>query len=643
VKNRLQHAEDLLNQAKLNEALEFIKTLEKEKEISVGDRLKGQILKSQILKSKGEYEKSLKLSEEALIESKKQNKSLLELDAHIIKAGIFEKLERYDESLKEITLGEELVSMLSEAPERDIKCRKADLLQLRGRNLGLNQDPLGALESLKQSLVLYEEYSNKSDKALSLCDIGKAHYTLGEMSRAMDYFQQSLVLNAEIGNKLGMAVCLSNIGNFHRGEWDFDQAEDYFLRSLRIVKELGNKSEQARSFIYLGVLYLRNDPDKAQETFHKALTIYHEIGNQERLARALLDIGFQYSLSGVFERGLEYLHKGKEIFEKIGHKWGVAHTSHTLGWTYQSKGELKQALKYCNQSLIEYQKIDESRTYPFSIWPQLNLGIIYYALGDSKAAYEHLTKCVTLSEEYGTVFAEVYALYYLISLSLDESNIEEGKTFLQQLKNLSTQTTSSDEKKKVTWKPLDVLQQFSQISEGLILKASPRLKDKVRAQEIFQQLLEKHTVVNIDITYFAMLHLCELQLFELRVSQEKDVLHGTKRLIQQLTSQVQNLSSYTYWIHALILQAKLAMVEGDLISAAKFLDQARITAEEKGLAQLMEKVSTEISQLEHQYESWKQLIQSNAPIQERLDHAHLKDYLKDALRLARLGTMRDTK
>ncbi len=293
------------------------------------------------------------------------------------------------------------------------------------------------------------------------------------------------------------------------------------------------------------------------------------------------------------------------------------------------------ALELCQKSLVRFEEIDESDTYPYSVWPQLNLGIIYQAMGDFEAASENFKKCLTLSEESGTMFAAAYALYYLTTLAVDNDRFEEAKVYSQHLDTLNSQGSSSNKIRKVSHWPIRVINSFSRITEALVLKTSPRLKDKVRAQEMLQQLVEEEPI-NFDITYSVILNLCELLLFELRASGETDVFQETKSLVQRLATQAQNQHLFPYVVNTLILQAKLAMVEGDLITAAQFLDQAQLTAKEKSLIRLSKKVSTEIIQLESQYDNWQRLIQSNAPIQARLEQAQLKDYLKNALRLARL-------
>jgi tetratricopeptide (TPR) repeat protein len=613
--------------------------MERNGELSTEDRLVNQLLKSQIFLLKGEYEKSLELAKAIHMKVKNHNKPLLTVDTHIAIAWAMGKLERYSESLEEITKAEKQLSGLLGEPSTEIQLKQANLFHLRGRNLNLKMDPMHALDPLERGLALYEQYTNKYGKAFCLCDIGRVYFERGDKTRALEYYQQSLVLYAELGNKLGMAECLKNIGIIYQRRREFDEAIDYFQRSLGLAEELNNQSVIAQTLDGLGAVYLSTDPEKAHLIFQKAIAINEEFGYQERLAKALIQVGSTNSILGAPNRGLEYLQRGKEICEEIGYNRGIAHSFHMLGWTYQYKGELNQALKHCQESLVKFEEVGESDRYPWILFPQLTLGIIYHAMGETESAFENYNKCLTNSMEIGNGFITAYVLYHLILLTLDEKQMEKANTYLQQLKVLANQGLPSDEDQEVLWWQLDSAQQLEQISEGLILKASSRLKDKVRAHEIFQQLLEKTPIMNVDVTYSAMLSLCELQLFELQAAGDEITLETTKSLVEQLSDQAEKQGSYTYLVNSLILQAKLAMIEGDLLVANGILKRAQRIAKEEELIKLTEKVASETQLLNDQYQQWERLVQTNAPIQERLEHAKLKDYLKSAQKLARHGVI----
>jgi tetratricopeptide (TPR) repeat protein len=629
----LRQAEDLVKQDKLDEALNTLKQLEKNTDLTNEDQLTIQLLKSQIKVKRGDYEEGLKLAEKVLIQSQKRVLGLQTLDAHLVKASALEALEKVDASFKELELAEERFSALTEQPPLLLKQRKASLLYQRGRNFWLNIDPERAVAPLEQSLALYQELSDKRGIALCLRVIGNVDLQSGNPDRAIEHYQQGLVLNAEIGDKKGMAACLNNIGAIYSEEkGDATQAREYFQRSLAIAEELGNNSEIVFYLRNIGESFLQTDNlDKAEETFQKIITIHSEINSEVRLAYDLLNIGASLGyIGGEFNQSLEYLHKGLDIFEKLNENYGIALSTNLLGWVYQFKGELDQAIKYSQRSLTLFKEFEKDLLV---IWPLLNLAAVYKIKGDFISANTYYQDCLAQSEVCRDDIAASRALYNLTVMNIEVNQLEEAKAYSQRLQNLYQQENLSNGVKHR--RSLRIISQHTRLADALVLKASSRIKDKIKAQEIFQEVAEEKA--GFDIIFTAMLHLCDSLLFEVGASGEEDVLKEAKEVIENLAGRARKHHSFISVVDTLIIQAKFAMVEGNLTAAAQFLDQAQITAEEKGLSRLAEKVSAEISRLKEQYDIWQHLIQSNASFQSRLEQTQLKDYLLNALKLSRAG------
>ena len=92
---------------------------------------------------------------------------------------------------------------------------------------------------------------------------------------------------------------------------------------------------------------------------------------------------------------------------------------------------------------------------------------------------------------------------------------------------------------------------------------------------------------------------------------ELEVFEEAKSLIHKLD---ETAISFFDIIEALILQAKLYIIEGNFQDALELIDQAKNLAEEKNLSSFVEKVSTEKQRFEEDYEKWLGLIQSNSSI-----------------------------
>ncbi len=253
-----------------------------------------------------------------------------------------------------------------------------------------------------------------------------------------------------------------------------------------------------------------------------------------------------------------------------------------------------------------------------------NIGRIYRFKGEVDTALTYFQHSLKLGEttenekSYTYLFLDE-TLFYLILIALEQQDQTQAQSYLSQLQKLFALL------------PLKVIRQRSQLAEALILKQSSRMKDKVQAQTLLEQIV-KQGEIYFEISVTAMFHLCELLIIELKSFGEPEVWQELKNLIEQLNAIVQEQQSFATG-EVLLLTAKLATIEGEFQQALKYFDQARIIAKEKNLSLLAHKVDAEKKIFDADFDKWQGLIQRNAPIQERLEQARIEDYLKVAQRV----------
>ncbi|MFX0090490.1 MAG: hypothetical protein ACFFBD_01910 [Candidatus Hodarchaeota archaeon] len=161
------------------------------------------------------------------------------------------------------------------------------------------------------------------------------------------------------------------------------------------------------------------------------------------------------------------------------------------------------------------------------------------------------------------------------------------------------------------------------------------MKDQTQAQAILQQLVNENNLMFV-YTRLAMIHLCELLLVEVKSFGDPEAWEEVKSLIHQFYEKAQDQHSFSMIVEALLLRAKVAVIDGDLRQVLKYYDQARLTAEEKNLGLLGQKVDTERKRFEAEFSSWQKLIQSNVSLQERVNHAQMDDYIKQVQQMLKL-------
>ncbi|MFX0114154.1 MAG: tetratricopeptide repeat protein [Candidatus Hodarchaeota archaeon] len=577
---RLWRAEQLMCQGKVDEARPLIEGLEKEEDLPSNDRLTWQLLQSQLLITTGDYEASHQLAKQVWKESKEQGKLLQAVDACIVAAEALELSGNYETSAKVIAEGEQMLAAVAgEAPTARAE-RKASFVHLRGR----------------------------------LC------YFKGEEDQAMDYLQQSLALRQELGNKHAIAVSLQSIGTIHNYNSDGDQALDYTQQALRLFQEVGDKYRVGWCSTNIGVVFRSKGKfSSALKSCQQGLTLFQELGNKRMAAYSLQWLGRIYFGKGELERALDYYLQQRPIVEELGDKWEMAVYNGHLGELHLHRGEIDQA-EECYQQLVTLgHKLGHKL---FIANGNGLLGVVHWQKGALEQAATLLEENLRYHEEQGTNVGAGDCLFWLILVSLDKGSSEQAQQYLERLQHILEQ---EDHK---------ILRQDYRVAQALVLKASPRIRDKARAQELLQQLAEEEEeMVNFYNAQIAMINLCELLLDELKAYGEISVLQEAKHLVDRLYFSAQAQHSLSLVVNSLILKAKFAMIEGDLIAATRYLEQARVTAEEKNLGQLAKKVTTEKNQLEAQYETWEQLIQRNATIKERVEHARVADYLKGVEKL----------
>jgi tetratricopeptide (TPR) repeat protein len=574
----LWRAEQLMKEGKVDEARPLVESLEKEMKLPPDARLTYQLLQSQLLITTGDYEASQQLAAQLRQTSLDQGKLQQAVDASIVMVEALVEGGDYEAGAKAITEGEQGLTSVTDETPAALTQRKASFIYLRGRICLYKAELEQAMDYFQQSLALRQEIGNKHDIAVSLRNIGVIHGYKGDVEQAIEYHQQALELFQEVGNKARIGWCLTNIGAYLQGKGEFDNALEYVQQGLALFQELGNKPQVAYSLQMLGAIYLAK---------------------------------------GELNRAFEYWQQRQSIVEELGNKWLLGDCFFDIGGLYWHRGEVDRALECLQQYLAIGQELDNKLFIANALFA---IGLIHWQKGALEQSLAHLEESLSCYEEQGLNIAVGFNLYWLILVSLDMGFSEQAQQYLERLQYVNEQEDHKG------------INQVSRVAQALVMKTSPRIRDKARAQELLQQIIEEEMFHFLN-TQIAMINLCELLLDELKAYGEISVFQEAQSLVEKLYSLAQDRHSHSLVVTSLILKAKFAMIEGNLATAAQYLEQARVTAEEKSLGRLATKVSDEISSLQAQYETWQQLIQRNAPFHERLEHAQVTDYLKDVEKL----------
>ncbi|MFX0067203.1 MAG: tetratricopeptide repeat protein, partial [Candidatus Hermodarchaeota archaeon] len=464
-----------------------------------------------------------------------------------------------------------------------------------------------ALQYFQQSMTLSEKLSDQKELAKCLNALGFIYQRKGELDRALMYQQRSLDLKEQLGDKQGVARSLNTLGLVYWRKGELDWALECYQQLLTLSEELGNKKDMSTALGNVGLIYQdRGDLNRALECQERGLALSEEVGNPQDIAIDLDNLGRTYDLQGDLQRALEYYQQALTLKDQIGNKNSIAITLNNLGRVFKQKGDLNKALAYYQQSLIIFEEIDDQQHMAESLE---SIGRVYAEKGDSHQALEHLEQSLVIYEEVGNKLKISSALFSLIFVGLDRMP-RRTAAYFQRLQQIKDQEDNR------------LINQRSQVAEALLLKSSTRSRDKIKATDLLEQIVEEK-VVDHELTVIALLNLCDLLLKELRISE--DVIDEINSIVNKLLAIAKAQHSHSLLVETYLLKAKLGLVELDVQEARRWLIQAQLLAEERELTRLAIKVSNEHDSLLETLNTLEKISKLGISLPERIKLARLEE------------------
>ncbi|MFW9814247.1 MAG: tetratricopeptide repeat protein [Candidatus Thorarchaeota archaeon] len=538
------------------------------------DKAQDALTQAKDLLKSGEYKETLETLQSFLSENEFKD-PIMYLDALAIMTESSWRSGKLDDGLKLIKKAEELLltkDLEQKQDDVDFQKLKARLLSHGGIIHWYKGELEQALDYHKESLGIREKYQDKKGLSTSFNNIGLVFWTKGEFDQAIDYYKKSLDINEELNDENGIASVLNNLANISSMRGELDLALSYLQRSLEIREKLHNKSDIARALTNIGVIYrLKGNLDKSTEFYNRSLAIQEGLSIGQDFALALNNLGDIYSLKGELDLALEFYQRSLLIYDGIGAKEGIALTLSNIGDCHARKSNPDYAFEYFQRSLH-------------------------------------------ISEEMGNTRLISSVLSELVLLALDNNDLEVAKEYLSQLEQIKSKSDNAV-----------FIQRYS-IAKALILKRSNRTRDRVKAEEILEKIVEED-VLDHSLTTVAMIHLCDLLLLELKATRAEEVLAKVKDLTQRLITIAEEQASHPLVVETYLLQSKLALIDFEVNQARDLMLEAKKLADEKGLQRLSQTVQNEIDTLQNEVKRWESILEVKPSKEEMVNLTNLDDLL----------------
>ncbi|MHA2098829.1 MAG: tetratricopeptide repeat protein [Candidatus Kariarchaeaceae archaeon] len=443
---------------------------------------------------------------------------------------------------------------------------------------------------------------------------------IGEMVRSLDLLAKSenLILTENIKDLDSEASIYNLRGIIYDIKGDTDKSLDNYQQSLEIRKKLGQQAEIAKLINNIGMTnWGAGKHNLALENFFEVLEIFKSSDDQVKIGYVLHNIGLVHSTKGDLNSALEFVNQSLDIFRSSEYKEGMAMSHNTIGNVYLLQGELDQALNAYNEAATIFELLAYIEDLIFVL---TNMGDVYFQKAEFQLAKNHLQRALEFYDEETITPQLSNILLILLEINL----VEDNKNISEEYGNKLEELSKSSENK--------VIRLNYELGQAMLFKSDNRLKTKMRADDMFNKIISEN--IDLAATIIAMKHRCDYLLDELKLYGDEETLEEIKELLDKLVEIALEQNMFPTLIETFILQARLALLEGEINKSNEILENALSETELRGLVKLKNNVINEQENLLAEIDNMKELLDKSSTLYERLEKAKITEYLNFALKYA---------
>lgn len=632
IKQELEEIDNLVLTGHYHKALEVLEKLLERDEITKEEEIIAKLFQSRALfwlgffnKLDREYlEKGLKIAEEALVESKKIDNLSLLFDFLFFKILSYIYLPMRSEALESITEALDLFERrITESSPNYEKIKSLVILckifepyiKIRAGEDFDSIDTEETVKLLNESLKISKKLDDKEAIWIRYLNLGGIHGYWGIPDKVLHFRKKQLDVAKEISNNYFIAASYRSLGAAYEMNEQLSESNNCYQKAIEIAKELDNEIWVANLEDSLAWNYFNTgEMEKALFYFEKNLEYYKEINAELSIGGGLSSCGFVYKEMGRLEKAIDYLTQAHEILERTGGEY-AGDILVPIADIYMQQGRLDEALKIKENMLKIEEKIGSFRGAAFRY---SEISTIYWQKGLQEKALELAQKSLQLLEETENKIWISYIIQQLIYYTTDLDQRDLAKQYLKQFKLINTETKN---------KPLNQRYRFS---EAFYLKESDDSRDRMRAEVLFESLLEEE--IPYKLQNDILLNLCELLLKELKTSEKEENLLKVEKYVFQMHDLAKKNKAYPLLVESLIIQSQLALLDLDIDRSKKLLSQSLKIAEEREIGRLEIKILQEKEKIAKQAIELKALEETHVTISKKIKIVKLDETFSDIKR-----------
>ncbi|MFX0083080.1 MAG: hypothetical protein ACFE94_15130 [Candidatus Hodarchaeota archaeon] len=283
-------------------------------------------------------------------------------------------------------------------------------------------------------------------------------------------------------------------------------------------------------------------------------------------------------------------------------------------WDYFCKGEINIGLACCEKaiSLIPKSKYRAPLFGKADVYRLM--GGLYLYKGDLDHALEYQISTLELYKKFEEGHWMAWTYYNIIVIFLLKKENDEVRRYFHEFKLFNDRHE------------LLIINAVFQLTTAQILKSSSRMRDRTEAENILKNLIEKSR--DPVFTSMALIDLCEIYFQEFQLTNQMEILDDIHPLINLLLQNARKTNSYWILANGKLFQAKLALLQINLVEARRLLAEAQKIADEHGLQLLATDISREHDNLLEELNLWESFKKTQASVAERLKLASIDGVLE---------------
>ncbi|MGE0129994.1 MAG: tetratricopeptide repeat protein [Blastocatellales bacterium] len=212
--------------------------------------------------------------------------------------------------------------------------------------------PHERINKIDAALTAARRLKRRDAEGWHLGNLGLAHYELGNLSRAIDFYEQHKLIAREVGDRRGEEYALNYQGRAYVDLGNTDHAIELLSQALDIAREISDQRGEVYVLNHLGLAYTNlGEIRRAIEFYQQSLVISCEIGLRRSQGFTFGYLGAAHADLDENRRAIEFYEQGLSIAREMGDRFVESDILWKMSLAFYKLDERAKAIALAEASL----------------------------------------------------------------------------------------------------------------------------------------------------------------------------------------------------------------------------------------------------------------------------------------------------